>query len=114
SHSLPNLCLFSFLIPRPPCSTLFPYTTLFRSRRRGSPRARPRPARSGRRRDPTRVQLVDGARAGERERDVRLRGEVADHLFDARDRKSTRLNSSHVAISYAVFCLKKKKKKKNT
>src|SRR6266704_5453150 len=69
---------FFLMIRRPPRSTLFPYTTLFRSRpcgpcarrtaSRGSPPARP-------------------------------------------DRKSTRLNSSHVSISYAVFCLKKKKKK---
>src|SRR5256885_8259342 len=67
------------MIRRPPRSTLFPYTTLFRSRRRGL--VAPRGAR--------------GARA----RDRRGGG----------DRKSTRLNSSHLVISYAVFCLKKKK-----
>src|SRR5215469_17252084 len=66
------------MIPRPPRSTLFPYTTLFRSG------ARPR------RRD------ACGARAPRR------------GPGRARDRKSTRLNSSHVATSYAVFCLKKK------
>src|SRR6267143_4145096 len=81
------LYLFFFLmIRRPPRSTLFPYTTLFRSRcaartprrgrrgRRGGRAPAPRPSRAGR-----------------------------------RDRKSTRLNSSHSSISYAVFCLKKKK-----
>src|SRR5690349_22393832 len=78
------------MIRRPPRSTLFPYTTLFRSRtdrcdsnkdwnsRRSADRSRPSSATSS----------------------------------PARDRKSTRLNSSHVEISYAVFCLKKKKKKK--
>src|SRR3989337_3076365 len=66
---------FFLMIRRPPRSTLFPYTTLFRSpRRRGALRAPGRPAGPGRRRV---------------------------------DRKSTRLNSSHGSISYAVFCLKK-------
>src|SRR5215204_6903083 len=77
---------FFLMIRRPPRSTLFPYTTLFRSpcRRRGPsrPRLRGPPAREPRRGAPSR-----------------------------RDRKSTRLNSSHTVISYAVFCLKKKKKK---
>src|SRR5215813_14508285 len=72
-----NFVFFFLMIRRPPRSTLFPYTTLFRSPDRlpGCARARPccSPRRSG-------------------------------------DRKSTRLNSSHVRISYAVFCLKKKKK----
>src|SRR2546430_13511802 len=68
------------MIRRPPRSTLFPYTTLFRSR------------------------AVERARTGRGFRDRRL-GEVAVR----RDRKSTRLNSSHSQISYAVFCLKKKK-----
>src|SRR5215475_15560787 len=76
--------LFFFLmIRRPPRSTLFPYTTLFRS--------------------------VCHRRAGEETRHPH-RGR--QHLRLALDRKSTRLNSSHVKISYAVFCLKKKKKKK--
>src|SRR5215211_8488321 len=78
---------FFLMIRRPPRSTLFPYTTLFRSgdrahadrgaRRRSRPRARARPGGRG------------------------------------PDRKSTRLNSSHTVISYAVFCLKKKKTNKN-
>src|SRR5437773_5814304 len=70
------------MIRRPPRSTLFPYTTLFRSIRRASVPNR-RPARRGTRQ----WRLIE-------------------------DRKSTRLNSSHITISYAVFCLKKKKKKK--
>src|SRR6266702_2644630 len=76
--------LFFLLILRPPRSTLFPYTTLFRS-----------PARRSRSRH--------GCRPACRCRSRRCRR--------ARDRKSTRLNSSHVAISYAVFCVKKKKEK---
>src|SRR5438067_10480821 len=81
------------MMRRPPRSTLFPYTTLFRSlllRRRLGSVALGRARRGDRRRaDP---------RAG----GVRPRAEHGD-------RKSTRLNSSHVSISYAVFCLKKKK-----
>src|SRR3712207_8121955 len=88
---------FFLMIRRPPRSTLFPYTTLFRSRAAG------------------RVDRSNGY--------VQQRG----HYFVSRpqllhhaivpterktDRKSTRLNSSHANISYAVFCLKKKKKKK--
>src|SRR5439155_15886260 len=73
------------MIRRPPRSTLFPYTTLFRSHA-----ARQR-----------------GIGAIERPRECRSKNPKA--LLG--DRKSTRLNSSHVAISYAVFCLKKKKKK---
>src|SRR5438034_8796291 len=73
------------MIRRPPRSTLFPYTTLFRS----DPRRRDQPAlRRHRRREPP-------------------------ERPDQGDRKSTRLNSSHTVISYAVFCLKKKKKKQN-
>src|SRR5436853_2102329 len=84
------------MIRRPPRSTLFPYTTLFRSapvpstssgagRRRGG---------LGRRRRWTRIRPLGSPR------------QVEDRLVD---RKSTRLNSSHLGISYAVFCLKKKK-----
>src|SRR5437588_10044144 len=84
------LFFFFFLMTRrPPRSTLFPYTTLFRS-----PAVRPSPARNRFRRRAARGSCsCDESRA-------------------ARDRKSTRLNSSHTVISYAVFCLKKKKKKK--
>src|SRR5690606_40860311 len=99
------LCLFFFfffflMIPRPPRSTLFPYTTLFRS------------------------YAISGFRygfLGEADSPV-LIGSIVLLAINAGlsalcyflDRKSTRLNSSHVKISYAVFCLKKKKKKNNT
>src|SRR5688572_32619587 len=93
---------FFLMIRRPPRSTLFPYTTLFRS-----------------------VRLDGGA--GEVEavttsgdfnldvsaaKSVRVRTTSGSLDFRGKDRKSTRLNSSHSQISYAVFCLKKKKKKK--
>src|SRR5207249_10540979 len=88
-HSLP-LVFFFFVVRRPPRPTLFPYTTLFRSPaspdasgRRASRRARPSAAPPA----PSRARA----------------------RWSRRDRKSTRLNSSHVSISYAVFCLKKKK-----
>src|SRR2546422_5134229 len=88
------------MIRRPPRSTLFPYTTLFRSR---VPFVRPEERFD---RAVPRLGLVD-----ERERRERyLVGERASQPH--RDRKSTRLNSSHGYISYAVFCLKKKKKQK--
>src|SRR5437867_5379317 len=88
------------MIRPPPRSTLFPYTTLFRSDRRA-------------RRDPPaeRARGVLGEGEDRRRRRgqgiVRLR--VADRAPLEADRKSTRLNSSHRTISYAVFCLKKKK-----
>src|SRR6266487_6481224 len=72
-----HLFFFFLMIRRPPRSTLFPYTTLFRSRRRRRP---DRPASRSR----------------------------CPCAAPRRDRKSTRLNSSHPSISYAVFCLKKK------
>src|SRR5436309_12529124 len=79
------------MIRRPPRSTLFPYTTLFRSDHQFlTPRSaacRARPLRS-------------------------LRVRSSSSPMEFKDRKSTRLNSSHVKISYAVFCLKKKKKNK--
>src|SRR5690349_23402170 len=90
------------MLRRPPRSTLFPYTTLFRSAA-GTGRARltGRSARTrhlpARRRSRTRSATPD-----RRRRDKKTSA-------PARDRKSTRLNSSHVEISYAVFCLKKKK-----
>src|SRR3712207_7845327 len=98
------------MIRRPPRSTLFPYTTLFRSRTQRLPlRQRPgpllRPVRPAEQlhRDP-------GARAGRHAQARRtLAAEVEVESGTALDRKSTRLNSSHANISYAVFCLKKKK-----
>src|SRR2546422_4371620 len=80
---------FFLMIRRPPRSTLFPYTTLFRSPA----------ARRGAARGPRRARAPDDGRPP-----------ASGHL-PGRDRKSTRLNSSHGYISYAVFCLKKKKEK---
>src|SRR5439155_19810359 len=104
------ICLldFSLLIPRPPISTLFPYTTLFRSD------FYDRDVMSD-----GRLMIVLGDVTGHGIGPALLaaacrayaRSSFAVHtdLFERqRDRKSTRLNSSHVAISYAVFCLKKK------
>src|SRR5262245_65105936 len=95
--SFSHLCfpLFFLLIRRPPRSTLFPYTTLFRSEASGRVIMIPEGSRSL----PLRLRKYDGLRA----RQV--------GWLNRQDRKSTRLNSSHLGISYAVFCLKKKKKK---
>src|SRR5207249_11450105 len=91
---VPTCSLFFFfsLIRPPPRSTLFPYTTLFRSV--------PRDPRG------VRIQSGDEIQVG----DALLRVTI-EQASSVPDRKSTRLNSSHVSISYAVFCLKKKKKK---
>src|SRR3989454_4985111 len=89
---------FFLMIRRPPRSTLFPYTTLFRSS------AGVEHAEQGR--DPAEGGAVADAR-GHRDH-----GHGDEPAHDAGDRKSTRLNSSHLVISYAVFCLKKKKNKK--
>src|SRR6266481_7601254 len=78
---------FFLMIRRPPRSTLFPYTTLFRSR----------------------IKLHKSQLASDR---TSCRDSKANQFRLILDRKSTRLNSSHSYISYAVFCLKKKKKKK--
>src|SRR5438105_12479567 len=91
-----SLSLFS-LTPPPPSSTLFPYTTLFRSRR-----PRPRHHRSSHRQGPPAHQRLAATCS------------AAGSRSGWRDRKSTRLNSSHEWISYAVFCLKKKKNLNNT
>src|SRR2546427_4093994 len=94
------------MIRRPPRSTLFPYTTLFRSvaTALSTPDV---PHRGGARLiGVIRLCRLDSAAARA------LRSHRASHRGE-RDRKSTRLNSSHSQISYAVFCLKKKKKKKN-
>src|SRR3712207_9248517 len=99
--------LFFLMIRRPPRSTLFPYTTLFRSGRRVVEVSPGDPLRAG------------GERHGYRPH--RSPGDQSEHLTSGitslsiyaeeggGDRKSTRLNSSHANISYAVFCLKKKK-----
>src|SRR5258708_18539701 len=94
------------MIRRPPRSTLFPYTTLFRSRAE--------PCTGGRtwtRDNPTTRQYLRGST-----RTLISAAHREDHseaalVWQAQDRKSTRLNSSHQIISYAVFCFKKKKKK---
>src|SRR3712207_7230091 len=92
---------FFLMIRRPPRSTLFPYTTLFRSAAVVGPGARPDDRRIA---DPAPALAGDAAgRGGGGEMAVRVQRHRAD-----RDRKSTRLNSSHANISYAVFCLKKK------
>src|SRR5262245_66461820 len=91
-HLASHLSLFILMIRQPPRPTLFPYTTLFRSQ--------------------------EAVPEQDEELDHDRRQAEHDHLRDDRlprvpqiDRKSTRLNSSHLGISYAVFCLKKKKKK---
>src|SRR3712207_8439271 len=97
------------MIRRPPRSTLFPYTTLFRSRGRAGARASAR--RHGPCSAPLRALLQDlqEAHGHELRPEVAPRRPRADLGGGARaDRKSTRLNSSHANISYAVFCLKKK------
>src|SRR3712207_8270492 len=89
------------MIRRPPRSTLFPYTTLFRSWTKvASPAGECRP---------TRVLRSEGP-IGSPSRPLK-QPELRRRLVHRADRKSTRLNSSHANISYAVFCLKKKKKK---
>src|SRR5438094_2240976 len=99
---LRSLCFF-LLLRRPPRSTLFPYTTLFRSSALLSGGERRREAEEC-------VPRGDQHRAGQRT-DHRPQRRAGRQRAPARDRKSTRLNSSHRTISYAVFCLKKKKKK---
>src|SRR2546426_7020471 len=91
---------FFLMIRRPPRSTLFPYTTLFRS----DPECGARPGHG--------VPAAERSRGGVLgDGPGRLDGRGALRRAAARlDRKSTRLNSSHLVISYAVFCLKKKKK----
>src|SRR4051812_49517251 len=91
------------MIRRPPRSTLFPYTTLFRS---------------GDQTEQMLLALLNSLEVTqlgivERPMDLSLE-QLHGPLNDAQDRKSTRLNSSHMSISYAVFCLKKKKYKTTT
>src|SRR5690349_23926192 len=98
--------IFFLMLRRPPRSTLFPYTTLFRSLDDHDGRIRHVDADldDGGGDQDARFALLEGAH-----RLVFLRAFHAA-VHEAEDRKSTRLNSSHVEISYAVFCLKKKKK----
>src|SRR5256885_12756291 len=102
------------MIRRPPRSTLFPYTTLFRSPVVAEARLDEREAQAARAREPhgrlvgvvgriERNDLIARANRGLDRREDRL------GCAEREDRKSTRLNSSHLVISYAVFCLKKKK-----
>src|SRR5690349_23700520 len=88
SSRRPSFFFFFLMIRRPPRSTLFPYTTLFRSK-------------AGLHLGDV-ITAIDGKS---------IQGELDLRTTISQDRKSTRLNSSHVEISYAVFCLKKKKKK---
>src|SRR2546426_3918379 len=94
------------MIRRPPRSTLFPYTTLFRSRPAGPETTLPN----------GHLQTRSRAERSSSFPLFRLLLKAESFLFriiddpDVEDRKSTRLNSSHLVISYAVFCLKKKKK----
>src|SRR5690348_17465213 len=96
------------MLRRPPTSTLFPYTTLFRSTTEHARKALDQAA-----------ERVTNALEGERHQTVNeVVWSLARHVLagyldreEAEDRKSTRLNSSHPSISYAVFCLKKKKQK---
>src|SRR2546427_5263810 len=97
------------MIRRPPRSTLFPYTTLFRSRCAAVVLGRRQP--HALRRRPHGRQLDDGADQRPGRGPLRRRMAGAELREPQPDRKSTRLNSSHSQISYAVFCLKKKKKK---
>src|SRR5256885_11814430 len=99
-----SILFFFLMIRRPPRSTLFPYTTLFRSisaQYAGSPAMRRRGRAVG-----GSLLLSDASARG-----AAVLGTVLRAHEGPGDRKSTRLNSSHLVISYAVFCLKKKNKK---
>src|SRR5256885_3489839 len=86
------------MIRRPPRSTLFPYTTLFRSSQAGPHRSEGGPQRS-----------LPVRRGGPDDRQAqKIQALLREERLSPADRKSTRLNSSHLVISYAVFCLKKK------
>src|SRR5207253_6648571 len=108
-----RLSFFLLTLPPPPPPPLFPYTTLFRSTAGTGGYAEYATA-SAETTFPLPDELDDGTALA-----LLIQGLTAWHLFRTsaqlregeRDRKSTRLNSSHVAISYAVFCLKKKNKK---
>src|SRR5256885_6437313 len=98
------------MIRRPPRSTLFPYTTLFRSSR-GSHRSQIHHQQLS----PCAVRLAElicNYSESHRDREVPARAKLDEGCLVRQDRKSTRLNSSHLVISYAVFCLKKKKRER--
>src|SRR3712207_9010149 len=96
------------MIRRPPRSTLFPYTTLFRSIDDEENVGLGRGGGCGKRQRQGQKNAVQGGKGHAHE--VRVRLETVEALeVTGGDRKSTRLNSSHANISYAVFCLKKKK-----
>src|SRR5207249_11499262 len=97
TSNLSFILTFFFMLPPPPRSTLFPYTTLFRSLGLSSPAQYAAP-----------IDVHD--LSGDVPRQIGAqKHDRAGAVVGGRDRKSTRLNSSHVSISYAVFCLKKKK-----
>src|SRR5690242_21184481 len=100
------------MTPPPPRSTLFPYTTLFRSFGPAPRKGKEGAALAG---DGVELaaDVLDPRDAVPHHDFVRRlpEREILDDVAPGRDRKSTRLNSSHMSISYAVFCLKKKKKK---
>src|SRR5436309_8057704 len=98
-----HLFFFFFMIRRPPRSTLFPYTTLFRSEGDGGQGAVRRPG----------ARHFRTTHAGPTPTGLTPKWSIRAGCDRPLDRKSTRLNSSHVKISYAVFCLKKKKKYEN-
>src|SRR2546426_9255452 len=100
------------MIRRPPRSTLFPYTTLFRSVVDLARVARLHDEAAARALAAPHEVVVDRG-GGQKARDRRPLATDPAIGQDDGDRKSTRLNSSHLVISYAVFCLKKKKKKKS-
>src|SRR5439155_25533193 len=102
-YVLLSLLYFFLMIRRPPRSTLFPYTTLFRSTVAVAGRVRA-VMENLKQQLPASVDLQLRS-----DRSVSIRASLHDVQLD---RKSTRLNSSHVAISYAVFCLKKKKNRR--
>src|SRR2546430_5920051 len=94
------------MIRRPPRSTLFPYTTLFRSALRVLQSKIPEEIQ------PLTVALLASDRDGMRQFQASIQS-IQHEISQLKDRKSTRLNSSHSQISYAVFCLKKKKQTMN-
>src|SRR3712207_7418585 len=98
-HYHPSLLFFFLMIRRPPRSTLFPYTTLFRSAERLADQANDAAISASREYAAAQEAIANA--------EVQVNNAAGGRITD---RKSTRLNSSHANISYAVFCLKKKQK----